>query len=1082
MKLRYFTALFGALVLLCQSLSAQGTRLLRQPDISDSQIVFAYAGDIWITARDGGDAVRLTSFKGVESNPEFSPDGRRVAFSGEYGGNSDVFYVSVKGGSPERLTHHPGSDVVRGWSPEGEAVIFASARHSAPVGYLKFWSVGLDKSFPEPLPIPRVVKGDLSPNGDYFAYQQIGLSDEQWRNYRGGQARPIWVMDMSDYSIEKLPWDGSRDLAPVWMGDTIYFMSDRNFAMNIYAYDRSSDELNRLTDYSTFDVKSLGAGGGMLVYEQSGYIHKLNPETGESQKLSITVKGDFPWARTHWEEVGDQITNAELSPTGVRAVVQARGEIFTIPVDKGDFRNITNSSGAADRFPAWSPDGEHIAWFSDKSGEYKLMIAGQKGLDEPRAIEIPNPTFFYHAQWSPNSEYIMFSDEGLNLYYVNVESGEVTKFGDGMYAAPQRTLAPEWSPDSKWIAWSERLESQYHVIKVYSLEQEQTYQITDGMSDAISPAWDVSGDYLYFLASTNFALDTGWLDMSSYGRQPVRGIYFAVLEEGVPSPLLPESDEEKVQTENGEKEAGEKKNGDKPESNEVVIDFEEIDQRILSLDVPERPYAALEAGQKGEIFYVESVQNQRGVTLHKFSLEKREAQEFMKGINYFDISFNGKKLLYQSENTWGVVSTSSRSKPGDGKISTNLRMRLEPQKEWQQIYNESWRFQRDFFYVDNLHGADWQKVYKKYDPWIEYVRHRSDLNYILDILGGEISVGHSFVGGGDVPEIKEVPVGLLGANYEIEDNRYRITRIFDGENWNPNLRAPLRMPGIDVSEGDYLLAVNGKELTADINLFEVFAGTAGRQTVLTVNDEPTAEGAHTVTVVPVRSERALRRFAWVEGNRKKVNELSNGQLAYVWLPNTAGAGYTYFNRYYFAQQDKKGVIIDERFNGGGSAADYMIDIMNRELHGFFNNPVNEDKPFTSPGAGIWGPKVMIINESAGSGGDYLPYMFRQMQIGPLVGRKTWGGLVGIWGTPPLIDGGGITAPRGGFYNLQGEWDVENEGVAPDYKVSMMPSKVINGIDPQLRKAVEVAMKMLEDRPQMIIPQPDDPVRVKRPEN
>lgn len=1072
------TALFfGIFVLMIQSLYAQGTRLLRQPDINESHIVFAYAGDIWITDLNGDEAERLTSFKGVEGNPKFSPDGNRVAFTGEYGGNTDVFVVSIEGGSPRHLTWHPLPDRVRGWSTDGSAVIFASGRTNAPVAYSKFWSINLDEAYPKPLPMPRVAKGDFSPNGEYFAYQQIGLIDVQWRNYRGGQARPIWVMDMSDYTIEKLPWNGSRDLNPVWMDHTIYFMSDRNFAMNIYGYNPDTQELTQLTDYSTYDVKSMRAGAGMLVYEYAGYIYKLNPETGNAQKVAIIVNGDFPWARPHWEDVGDQITNASLSPTGVRVLVQARGEIFTIPTDMGDYRNLTNSSGAADRFPAWSPNGKYIAWFSDKSGEYQLMISGQKGLDEPKAIEIPTPTFFYHAQWSPDSKYIMFSDEGLNLYYVNVETGEVTKFGEGTYAHPTRTLAPEWSPDSKWIAWSKRLESQFHVIKVYSLEQDKSYQITDGMSDAISPAWDASGNYLYFLASTNFALDTGWLDMSSYGRDTERGIYFAILKKGVPSPLLPKSDEEKVGTEDGKKE---KKSGNNEV--DVRIDFEGIDQRILSLNVPERPYFMLEAGQEGEIFYAESVENQPGYTLHKYSLETGKAEEFLKPVNYYALSFDGKKLLYQSANTWGVVSTASPVKAGKGKINTNLSMYLIPQKEWQQIFDEAWRFERDFFYVDNLHGADWQQVYEKYNPWIDYVRHRSDLTYILDVLGGELSVGHSFVGGGDEPDIEEVSIGMLGANFEIQNNRYRISRIFDGENWNPNLRAPLRMPGIDVSKGDYLLAINGEELTAEMNIYKQFAGQAGRQVTLTVNDGPTINGAHNVTVVPVSNERALRRYAWVEGNRRKVSELSNGKLGYVWLPNTAQAGYSYFNRYYFAQQNKKGIIIDERFNGGGSAADYMIDIMNRELHGFFNNPVNENKPFTSPGAGIWGPKVMIINESAGSGGDYLPYMFKQMDIGPVVGRTTWGGLVGIWGTPALIDGGSITSPRGGFYNLEGNWDVENEGIKPDYKVSMLPEQVINGIDPQLKKAVEVAMELLEDWPDMIITQPDDPVRVKRPDD
>lgn len=1064
---------------LFQSLNAQETKLVRQPDIADGNIVFTYGNDLWIVGSDGGDARRLTSFRGSETHPNFSPDGKHIAFTGQYDGNTDVYIVSTEGGEPQRLTWHPDNDVVRGWSPDGQHVIFESSRTGAPVSVGKFWKVSREGTFPEALPIPRGHRGDYSPDGNYFAYQQINQSDEEWRNYRGGQTRPIWVINMQDYTLDKLPWDGSNDQNPSWMGDKIYFMSDRNYAMNVYSYDRTTNELEQLTNHAEYDVKELSTGDGMLVYEYGGSIYKLDPESGNPEHVSITVNGDFPWARPHWEDVGNQITNAELSPTGVRAVVQARGEIFTIPTEKGDYRNLTNSSGAADRHPSWSPDGKHIAWFSDQSGEYRLMIADQDGLDDPREIEIPSPTFFYRTAWSPDSEKILFTDEGLNLYYVDVESGDVTKIDNDTYAHPQRTLDPEWSPDSEWIAYSKRMENQFHVIKAYSLEDDKAYQVTDGLSDAISPAWDASGKYLFFLASTNFALNTGWLDMSSYDRPVQRGIYFAILDGDQPSPLLPESDEEKIQPAEEEKGGEEKEEKTTPD---VTIDWDGIDQRILSLDVPERNYTGLSAGQEGELFYAEQVENQPGATLHKYTLKERKTEPFISPVQYYTLSHDGKKLLYNSGDTWGVIKTEAAAKVGDGKLNTNLRMKLDPEKEWRQIFDEAWRFERDYFYVENLHGADWDAVYEKYSPWVDHVRHRSDLTYLLDIMGGELSVGHSFTGGGDEPDVEEISIGMLGADLEIANGRYRFKRIFDGENWNPNLRAPLRAPGINVNEGDYLLAVNGTELTANMNPYSLFAGMADRQTVITVNDEPTMDGARDVTVVPVADEGALRSRAWVEDNRRKVNEMSDGKLAYVWLPNTAGAGYEYFNRYYFSQQDKKGAIIDERYNGGGSAADYMIDVMSRELHGFFNNPVGDNKPFPSPGAGIWGPKVMIINESAGSGGDYLPYMFRQENIGPLVGRTTWGGLVGIWDTPPLIDSGYITAPRGGFYNLEGEWAVENVGVEPDIKVEMTPREVINGNDPQLQRAVEEAMERLEQMPDKIIPQPADPVRVKRPNN
>lgn len=1073
---RFQLAFYFLTIFFINGMSAQDTRLLQQPAISANHIAFTYAGDLWLSDRNGMNVKRLTSFQGVEENANFSPDGKLIAFSAEYDGNLDVYTIPISGGEPKRMTWHPDQDIAKGWTPNGKHIVFASGRENAPINYPNhFYKVALNESGLETsLKIPRVWNGSFSKDGKKMAYEMILPWEKEWRNYRGGQNNPIRIIDLTTYETLALPWEGSMDRNPNWIGDEIYFLSDRDYAMNVWSYNINSKALKQVTAFKDFDCKNLASCADALVFENGGYLYTLDTKGGKPQKVNIKVEGDFPWARVHWENVDNSITDYSISPSGKRAIVAARGDVFSIPADKGDTRNLTNSSGAADRSPSCSPDGKMVAWFSDQSGEYQLVLADHFGKVN-KTIALKNPTFYYTPAWSPDSKYISFGDANRNLWVVDVDKGNAILVDNEGFAHPERNIAPAWSPDSKWIAYTKRLKNEFNTIFIWSMDQSKSYQFTDGMSDSKSPVWDKSGKYLYFLSSTDYALSVGWLDLSSYGRPTTRSVYLAVLSSDEESPLKPISDEET-------KEAEAKKDS----IVKVKIDFTGLSQRILALDVPAKNYGFLSGGDDGEVFIGEwqadpNITYGATFAVSKYKLKDKKSEEFAKDLTKFDVSADRKKVIYgTADNSLFIVDAAAPPKPGDGKLKLDqLQMKVDPVAEAKQIFKEAWRYQRDYFYVRNTHGLDLDWALKTYGPWVDHVRHRSDLNYILDIFGGETSVGHSFVGGGDYPDVDRIPVGLLGANYEIANGKYKFSKIFNGENWNPELKAPLTQPGIKIKEGDYLLAINDVPLDATKNIYSLFDRTAGKQTKITVNAQPSMSGAKDYIVIPVASESGLRQLEWVESNRRKVDQLSGGKLAYVWVPNTGGEGFTYFNRWYFAQKDKKGAIIDERWNQGGYIADYIIEVLTRTLFGYFNNPVGDKQPTLSQDAAIHGPKVMLINEMAGSGGDMLPYMFRAKNIGPLVGKKTWGGLVGIWDVPALIDGGGITAPRGGFYNLKGEWDVENKGVAPDIDVEMDPKLVNKGIDPQLEKAVQTAMELLKTQEVKLLPQPADPVRVLR---
>ncbi len=1052
-------------------IAAEKPTLFRQPALSRTQIVFYHAGDLWSVAREGGEARRLTSAPGQEADPVFSPDGEWLAFTGEYDGNVDVFVMPAAGGVPRRLTYHPGVDQAVGWTRDGKSILIRSNRDSY-TRFAQLYTMPINGVMPEVLPLHMAEYGSFSEDGTRIAYMPLAPNFRTWKRYRGGTTTAIWLARLSDSSVEKVPRNNSNDFCPMWIGDRIYFLSDRNGPFTLFYYDTKLKRAVQALPNNGLDLKWASAGPDAIVYEQFGSIYLFDLKTQKPRKVEITINADLPEVRPRLEKTNTQIRAAAISPTGARAVFEARGEIFTAPAEKGDVRNLTNTPGAAERDPSWSPDGKYVAYFSDAAGEYDLHVADQTGKGDVRKFRLSKPpTYYYTPLWSPDSKKIAFTDKKLNAAYVDLGSGEIVTVDTDRFDGPRRMRHLAWAPDSKWLAYTKQLRNTLRAVFMYSLEKKERFQITDGMSDATEPVFDKEGKYLYFLASTDVGLNVGWRDMSAYFRPTTSSVYLAVLDKDLPSPLAPESDEEKI--EEPKKPEPAKKDEKPADKKPVTVKFDpaNVEQRIIALPVPPRDYGALAAGKTGVIYIGENpAQGARGdgptgAVVHKFDLKTRKTERFLEGIQFADFSANGEKVLYRKGQQWVIAPTAAAPKAGEGVLKLDgMEARVEPQTEWRQMYQEAWRILRDFFYDPGLHGVDVPVMMKRYEPYLNAVGSRGDLNYLFAEMLGEFTCSHLSVGGGQSPEVKRVRGGLLGADYKIENGRYRFARVYNGESWNPDLRAPLTQPGVNVTAGEYLLAVRGKDLRAADNLYSFFEGTADTQVAIKVGPNPDGAGSREVTVVPVASEMRLRNLAWIEGNRRKVDQMSGGRLAYVYLPDTAMGGYTNFNRYYFAQVGKDGAVIDERFNGGGSQPDYILDYMKRRLLHYRTMREGEDP--TGPLAGIFGPKAMLINEYAGSGGDTMPYYFRKGGVGPLVGKRTWGGLVGgLGGYPQLMDGGFVSAPAVGFWDPDTrEWVAENTGISPDIEVEQDPKLIREGKDPQLERAVEVVLAALKKNP------------------
>lgn len=1111
----YFAALLFIVALLATTLYSQQMLLLRNPSLSHDKIAFLYAGDIWTVSRAGGEAVRLTSDGAVVAGPYFSPDGQQVAFTAQMNGGTDVYIIPVDGGVPRRITWHPEGSIIDGWTPDGKDVVIESMAESQR-HFTRLFRVHADGSgLPQVLPLPQAAEGAYSPDGSSMAYVPYIKWEKGWKRYVGGQTTPIWIVNMKTLDLVKVPRENSNDSNPVWVGDTVYFLSDREPTnknagpVSLWKYDTKTQQVAKVLENHGFDLKSFQAGPAneppMLVVEQFGSIHLVDPVKGTDEPVSIRIEGELAKLTPHKIKVSaEDIKNAAISPTGARAVFEAHGEIFTVPAEKGDTRNLTNTPGAAERDPSWSPDGKTIAYFSDASGEYQLYLEDQSGLKPPTVIDLgPNPTYFYSPTWSPDSKHIAYSDANGHLLYIDVPSGKPTVIDTSAYLSFGTNFNPAWSPDSKWIAYNNDLPKELSAVFLYSLDTHKSTQITDGMSDSSSPVFDANGKYLYFLASTDDGPSHAGIDLSGMDRIATSAPYVIVLSKDGTSPLPPESDDEKVKDETkkddakdaskdeakdtkkseDKKDADKDKKEDKEKPVEVKIDLDKIGDRILSLPIPPRNYQGLAVGKTGVLFLYESGPAGRpsaegdGGGIHaiwKFTLDKRKVESVLSDLTAFAVSADGSKVLYGSKGSFSIAAVDDL-KPGDGGGKPlnlgAMEMTLDLRAEWKQIYHETWRIERDFFYDPNHHGLDINKIEAKYRPYLDGVASRSELTYLSSEMLSEMTVGHMFMGGPYRPGTA-TKTGLLGARYTTENDRYKFSKIFAGLNWTPGLVSPLTLPGVNVHEGEYLLAVNGRELHAKDNLYSFFDGTAGKQTVLHVG--PTADGkdARDVTVVPIDDEDDLRYYNWIEGNRHKVDELSGGKVAYVYMPNTGGGGFTSFNRYFYAQLDKQAVVLDERFNEGGYIADYMIETLRRiPLSGMMgrNGKIQHD-----PVGAIFGPKVMLINQNSGSGGDAMPWYFQKAGVGKLVGTRTWGGLVGIGGYPPLIDGGSVTSPHFAFMGLTGNWEVENHGIAPDVMVEELPKDVAAGHDVQLETGVKIVLDELKEHPVPVIKAPPYP--------
>lgn len=1073
------------------SYAPQEARVLRFPAIHGDQIVLSYAGDLYAVSQSGGIARKLTSHDGYEAFARFSPDGKLIAFTGEYDGNREVYLMPADGGIPVRLTFTPSlsrddisdrmgpNNIVMGWTNDGRHIIFRSRMREWDDFLGQLYLVPKEGGTPVQIQVPRGGFCSFSPDDKKMAYNRVFREFRTWKRYRGGMADDIWVYDFETKKTENMTNHPAQDIIPMWSGSRIYFLSDRdeNKRMNLYVYDRVSGETRKLTQFTDFDIKFPSLGPESIVFENGGYLFRLDLKTEETVRVPVIIADDQTSGRTKLIKVNDQVTSYEISPDGKRALFGARGDVFTVPAKHGNTRNLTATPGVHERDAQWSPDGRWIAFISDRSGEDEIYLLSQDGQGQQVQLTDKADTYKFHILWSPDSQKILWSDKLLRLQYMDITKKEVIEVARAEIGEIRQYA---WSPDSRWIAYAKPEVASQTRIYFYSLETKKTYPVTDGWYASYGPEFSSNGKYLFFVSDRDFSpvySRTEW----NHAYLSMSRIYLVTLAADTKSPFEPKSDEVEIKKEAEKKESSKtpsEKTAEGDEKRPIRIDPEGIIERIIGLPIAVADYWNM-ASVEDRIYYLRRSSLDRKTTLLMYDLLDQKETD-LGDVEGFEISADGKKMIVAKDRSYAILDLPRSPIKIEDKLDlSQMEVTLDRRAEWNQIYEECWRQMKYFFYAPNMHGVDWEAMRLRYRPLAQAVNHRADLTYVIGELIGELNAGHTYVGGGDLPKLEKVKVGMLGARLEkhAESGYFRIVKILRGQNWDKTLRSPLTEIGVNIKEGDYILAVNGAPTKGMADIYQALLNTNGKQVTLKVNARPEEKGSREVVVVPIESEQQLYYHTWVKENMEKVDQATGGKVGYIHIPDMGPAGLNEFVKHYYPQLRKKGLIIDVRGNGGGSVSPMIIERLRREIAMMEMSRDTIGRP--DPDGMLVGPKVCLINEFSASDGDIFPYRFKVYKIGPLIGKRTWGGVVGVRGSLPLLDGGYLMKPEFAPYSVDGQdWIIEGIGVEPDIVVDNDPAKEYAGIDEQLDKAIEVILEELKTKEIKFPPIPPYPKRDK----